>query len=609
MIASDREGEAARLKYLDWLQLIRSPRTPDFDAIVQLAADILDCPIALVSIVGADEQWFKANHGLAVDATPRDYSFCAHAILQDDLFVVEDARLDDRFCDNPLVTGAPDIRFYAGFPISADGINTLGTLCVIDRKPRVLTQKQAQQLRLLGTAVEGLLRAFESERKTMDAARSINEKARLAERTATLLDRITKVSRVGGWQLLFENQDLFWTDETKRIHEVPLDYQPTLESALAFYEPESGDMVSAIVDEAVANHTDWDLEAQLITAAGREIWVHTAGTPLIVDKTVVGLIGTIRDITDRKEFELKLQQSESLAKKQRMELRTILDRMDQAVSVFDSDAKLTIWNQNYIDIFNKPDGEIYEGVSFHDLMDAEKTRGDFDGDVVEYLDTLYSQLAIGETVSAEIRLSSGRVISATHSPMPDGGWVGTHTDISERVRVQEKIKHASLHDALTRLPNRMKLQDDFEEWLAETVSMGHEIALVMLDLNKFKTVNDTFGHHVGDKLLQQVAQRLQASVRDGDLVARLGGDEFAILLKCPDKNAHVALDLLAAAVVEMLTKPFHVEDQALEIGCSMGISMSNGGNNSYELQMQQSDAAMYKVKRSGQSGYGFYRPD
>lgn len=609
MIAPQPETETERLKYLDRLQLVRSPRTPDFDAIVQLASDILDCPIALISIVGREEQWFKAKHGLDVDATPRDISFCSHAILQDDVFTVEDASLDDRFCDNPLVTEEPNIRFYAGFPVSTDGVNKLGTLCVIDRKPRVLTDRQQHQLRLLGTAVEGLLRTFESERITIEAARNITQKAKQAERTATLLDRIAEVSGVGGWELSLERQELFWTDQTKRIHEVPIDYRPNYASARAFYEPDSADMVTAIVDDAVENQTDWDVEARLITATGRKIWVHTVGTPLVEDNKVVGLIGTCRDITDRKKFELQLQNSEGLAKKKSIELRTILDRMDQAVSVFDSDAKLTTWNQNYIEIFNKPEGEIREGVDFEELITAEKLRGDFDGDVTDYLETLYSSLAIGESVAAEIRLKGGRVISSIHSPMPDGGWVGTHTDISERVKVQEKIKHASLHDALTKLPNRMKLEDDFGQWVTQNQSKGHEIALAMLDLNKFKAVNDTFGHHVGDKLLQQVAERLQDSVRSGDLVARLGGDEFAILLQCPAENALVVLHRLADVVVTMLTKPFYIENQSLEIGCSMGISLSNGQNNSYEVQMQQSDAAMYKVKRSGQSGYGFYRPN
>ncbi len=608
MIAPPLANEADRLKYLEWLQLIRSPRTPEFDAITALAADILDCPIALVSIVGKDEQWFKAKHGLAADTTPRDVSFCAHAIHGDDIFVVEDAHQDDRFRDNPLVTGDPNIRFYAGYPISTDGVNKLGSLCVIDREPRVLSGKQKQQLKLLGTAVEGLLRTFESERVAIDAAQLVSNEAKSAHRTATLLDRITEVSGVGGWELSLETQSLFWTDQTKRIHEVPLDYEPNLETALAFYEPESGDMISAVVGEAIENQTDWDVEAELITAKGRKIWVHTVGTPVVEGDKVSGLIGTFRDITERKEFELKLQQSEANAKKTSMELRTIVDRMEQGVSVFDSDSRLTIWNDNYIEIFNKPEHEIRHGVTLQELLEAEAERGDFKPDVHEHLEKLYSQLALGEPVSAEFRLGNGKIISTTHAPMPDGGWVGTHTDITERANAEEKVRHASLHDALTGLPNRMKLEEDFKIWTKDALAQGEDIALIILDLNKFKNVNDTHGHHVGDKLLQDVSDRLEASVRTGDLVARLGGDEFAILLKCSSADAVFVLERLAKVIVDTLTQPFEIEGNHLKIGCSVGISLADASEQDYEKQMRQSDVAMYEVKRSGQSGYGFYTP-
>ncbi|WP_299923299.1 diguanylate cyclase [uncultured Pelagimonas sp.] len=608
MIAPPLANEAERLEYLDWLQLIRSPRTPEFDAITALAADILDCPIALVSIVGQDEQWFKSKHGLDADTTSRDVSFCAHAMHGDEVFVVEDAHQDDRFRDNPLVTGDPNIRFYAGYPISTDGVTKLGSFCVIDRKPRVLTEKQEQQLKLLGIAVEGLLRTFESERMAIDAAKTVNDKAKLAHRTASLLDRITEVSGVGGWELSLETQTLFWTDQTKRIHDVPLDYDPSLETALAFYEPESADMISAVVGEAIENKIDWDVEAELTTAKGRKIWVHTVGTPLIEDGKVTGLIGTFRDITDRKEFEHKIQKSEAIAKKTSMELRTILDRMEQGVSVFDSDSRLTTWNDNYIEIFNKPEHEIRYGVTLQELLEAEAKRGDFKPDVHEHLERLYSQLALGEPVSAEFRLGNGRIIATTHAPMPDGGWVGTHTDITERANAEEKVRHASLHDALTGLPNRLKLEEDFNTWTKDALAHGDEIALVMLDLNKFKNINDTHGHHVGDKLLQKVSDRLCASVRTGDLVARLGGDEFAILLKCSPEDAVIVLERLAKVIVETLTQPFEIEGKHLEIGCSVGISLAQATDYDYERQMQQSDVAMYKVKRSGQSGFGFYRP-
>ncbi|MBO9467948.1 diguanylate cyclase [Tropicibacter sp. R15_0] len=606
IIAPLTVNEADRLTYLDRLDLIRSERSTDFDAIVDLAADIFECPIALVSIVGEDEQWFKAKHGLGADCTSRDASFCAHAILQDEVFVVPDALKDERFHDNPLVTGDPHIRFYAGCPISADGVHILGSLCVIDRVPRQFDDRQAQQLQKLALAVNGLLRSFDMAQAAKRAELTQRAQNQVTQRNATLLDRITRVSGVGGWELSLTRNELFWTDQTKRIHDVDMDFVPDLDSALSFYEPDSRDLISAVVDEAIETRSGWSTEAELRTAKGKKLWVHTMGTPVVEDGEVVGLIGTIRDITQTKQDELALKESEALAQKTLLELRTILDRMNQGVSVFNSDARLTTWNQNYIEIFGKPEGEVQEGITLQELLEAEAKRGDFDLDVDQHLEDLYVQLALGEPVHSEFTLGSGRIISTVHSPMPDGGWVGTHTDITRRAQAEAEIRHASLHDALTGLPNRLKLEEDFQDWVLQSQQDGQEIAMVMLDLNKFKEVNDTHGHHIGDKLLKQVADRLRASVRSGDLVARIGGDEFVILLKCPTEAAPTVLDRLATVVVDTLARPFDVDGLVLQIGCSVGISLSGDEAKDYEAQMRASDAAMYSVKRTGESGYGFF---
>jgi len=154
------ENEAERLDALWSYDLLDTKQEPAFDAISALAADICDIPIALVSLVDANRQWFKASCGLpGVSSTPRDLAFCAHAILQSDILVVPDATKDARFADNPLVTGELGIRFYAGVPlITADGM-PLGTLCVIDQRPKTLDKQQLGRLRLLGDTLVGLIEA------------------------------------------------------------------------------------------------------------------------------------------------------------------------------------------------------------------------------------------------------------------------------------------------------------------------------------------------------------------------------------------------------------------------------------------------------------------
>ncbi|HEX8697360.1 MAG TPA: GAF domain-containing sensor histidine kinase [Myxococcaceae bacterium] len=151
------QNEEQRLESLSAHAILDTLPEQDFDDVTQLASFICGVPIALVSLVDRERQWFKSKVGLDATETPRDVAFCAHAILQDDLFVVPDAHGDQRFHDNPLVTGGPHVRFYAGTPLkSADGHN-LGTLCLIDNKPRQLTAEQADILRRLGRQVEAHL--------------------------------------------------------------------------------------------------------------------------------------------------------------------------------------------------------------------------------------------------------------------------------------------------------------------------------------------------------------------------------------------------------------------------------------------------------------------
>ncbi len=147
-------NEKQRLQTLQDLKLLDTPPEERFDRVTRLAKQVFDTPIALVSLVDADRQWFKSRQGLDATETPRNISFCGHAILDDKILVINDAADDQRFCDNPLVCGDPNIRFYAGYPISAPDGSRIGTLCIIDRKPREVSSAQLLLLRELGRMVE-----------------------------------------------------------------------------------------------------------------------------------------------------------------------------------------------------------------------------------------------------------------------------------------------------------------------------------------------------------------------------------------------------------------------------------------------------------------------
>ncbi|MEM7407010.1 MAG: sensor domain-containing diguanylate cyclase [Pseudomonadota bacterium] len=173
-IPSIPANETARLGALRSLQILDTEAEERFDRVTRLARRLFDVPIVLVSLVDENRQWFKSCQGLAASETPRDISFCGHAINQSDVLVVPDAAADPRFSDNPLVTGDPFIRFYAGYPLKLDGGFNLGTLCLIDRRPREFSNDDLESLRDLGQMVEQEFTALEMA--TIDALTGLSNR-------------------------------------------------------------------------------------------------------------------------------------------------------------------------------------------------------------------------------------------------------------------------------------------------------------------------------------------------------------------------------------------------------------------------------------------------
>lgn len=151
------DNEASRLRTLELYQVLDTAAEKQYDDLAELAATICQVPICLISLVDEDRQWFKSRIGLEAQETPREFAFCAHAIVQDEMLVIPDATRDSRFADNPLVVGDPKIRFYAGAQLRVANGESLGTLCVIDRQPRILNDYQLHALDVLRQSVVSLL--------------------------------------------------------------------------------------------------------------------------------------------------------------------------------------------------------------------------------------------------------------------------------------------------------------------------------------------------------------------------------------------------------------------------------------------------------------------
>ena len=597
--------EKRRINELRKLDVVGQSGTSELDTVVALAADIFDCPYSVVSFLDEDIQWFRARHGLEINCTKREHAFCNYTVQGDAVFVVNDASKDERFAKNPYVLGKPHIRFYAGFPISLNGVDALGAFCLLDNKPREFSEQDQQKLRHLTDIVEGLVRGHENRRLAQKAEEEALQNKEEHKRHSILLEKIANVSGVGGWELNIGDDKPTWTEQTRKLHQVPDDYDPTVLDAINFYAPEVQPLVTAAVESGIKQGKGWDLELPLITATGQKIWARAIGEPIYTDDKVTGLIGTFQDISQQKSDELRLQRSEQFARERTEELNVMLANMNQGVSVFDGAGNLVLWNEQYLEIFEKSPTEITRGISFKDILLAEKSRGEFDGNVDEAIGALNAELEASSIARRQFELKNGKIISSVHAPLPGGGWVGTHEDITAQEIASRKIAYAANHDPLTGLANRSKFNSSVEEAVRRTLKNSLPATLLLIDLDGFKLVNDTYGHKVGDELLIGASKRLRESVRPTDVVARFGGDEFAIILESRT-NEPIQVEKAAQRILSSLEEPFYINANEIYISASIGASAVQTDNNPVETALANADCALYKAKEDGKRNFRIF---
>lgn len=450
-------SEADRLEALHSLGVRPAPE-PEYDAICRTACALFDMPIAWVSLVDAEAQWFKARCGLDLDGTARGASFCTYTIRSDDLLVIEDATRDPRFASGPLVRGEVGVRFYAGAPLVLGPGLRLGALCVVDRVPRTFSERERAQLRDLAQVVMAQLRAGRAAREARESAASFRL---LAESTSDMITRC----------------DLQGT----RLY-----VSPASETLLG-YKPE--ELVGTKPRDLI--HPD-DAEAY-----GR-------------------LLGQVRC------------------------------------------------------------GAISRAVTQHRYRHKN-----------------------GSWIWVEVSFGLAR---ADEGERP-AGYIAAVRDVSRRKEAEDRMAHMARHDPLTDLPNRLLFREELERALARLDRDGTGFALHCLDLDRFKSVNDTLGHQAGDTLLRVVAGRIRAVLRRGDVAARLGGDEFVIIqagCEGPEDAAR-----LAARVVEAMAAPVDLGGYPAGIGVSVGIALAPGDARAPDSLIARADAALYRAKAEGRNTWRF----
>ena len=612
--------EQQRVAALRSFDILDTPPEKEFDDLVRLAAFICGTPIALISLVDDQRQWFKAKLGLAIEQTPKDISFCKHAIDGTRLFVVPDASQDSRFKDNPLVASEPNIRFYAGAPLIAKSGHALGTLCVIDYVPRTLDATRLDALQTLGVIVVNQLELRQATSRIQHdmAARVLDQaklreahgllEIRIQERTRELEDvseRLTLALEASGlsvWDLDVASGQIFQTGGWSEI--LGGERMPgfsTLDDLVKLVHPDDVEaLANAFVATLRGQHSGYVIEHRVRTRTGEWKWIASRGKVVARDANGWALraVGTNRDITERKRADMQLETSEARFRalteisadwywEQDENYRvTMISKGDQGPNQTLSALGTTRWDTPALNL-SEADWERHRAVLDHRLP--------FTDFVIQRKD------AVGEVRSHSV---SGVPIFDAKGVFK--GYRGVGRDITLQENSLRQITYLAHFDSLTNLPNRALVMDRIEQAIHAARRYNHQLAVLFLDIDNFKRINDSYGHAAGDEVLKEVSRRTSQVLREVDSVGRLGGDEFLVILPHIQDNTDGAQ--VSRKVLQALESPVLCDGKQLQVTLSIGIAIFPQDGETGNTLMRNADMAMYRAKQSGKAVFRFYEP-
>jgi diguanylate cyclase (GGDEF)-like protein/PAS domain S-box-containing protein len=305
-------------------------------------------------------------------------------------------------------------------------------------------------------------------------------------------------------------------------------------------------------------------------------------------------LGRIRNLAEEADIE-------------RSRLDTALTNMSQGLCMFDHNGRLVIFNRRFVEMYGLPADRVVAGMTTREIMDlsAHSSKAtDADPEATLRLrDTIARE---GKPGIFTQRLTDGRSISVSYRPRPQGGFVVTFEDITEQLHAEARIRHLAHYDSLTDLPNRVTFYEAIDSILTH-LRRSESTAVLSLDLDHFKNVNDTLGHPVGDGLLKAAAERMRSCVRSDDIVARLGGDEFAIV-QVPAEHS-LSVTALAARLIEVVGNPYDIDGHQVVVGVSIGISIAPTDGHEPDILMKNADLALYRAKADGGGAYRFFETE
>jgi diguanylate cyclase (GGDEF)-like protein len=467
---------------------------------------------------------------------------------------------------------------------------------------------------------------------TLAAARRQRERAD-AERSRARAVLDSAIESMSDGFVMWDNEDrlVLCNQQYRHMYQISADF---MHSGARFVDivrggarlgqyPEAADDVEAFVLATVAWHLEnhGPLERELPN--GR--WA------LVTERRIPGggSVGIRTDITDLKRAQSNLaaanerarhameevqQQNVALRERDRaLHIQNVLfdaalNNMSQGLLMTDRNQRLIVYNKRFLDLFAVDPSLFAPGLPTKDIFARMEHAAGLPAQMVENIHLKQRGLADArQSGSFVVSGEAGQSISVSQRPIADGGWIATYEDVSEQRRVEEHIRFAAHHDALTKLPNRVLFRIRLDEMISTLAHRDTGLALLYLDLDRFKHVNDTLGHPIGDALLEAAGRRLLSCLRSVDIVARLGGDEFAIAFESTDLPA--AAEELGQRIISALAMPYNLAGHTVIVGASVGIALAGHGDMNADTLLKNADMALYQAKAKGRGICSLFEAD
>lgn len=604
--------EHERLAALHQYALLDTPPDADLDRITAMAARLFGVPIAFVGLVDHDRVWYKSRYGLDVPQVERLPGLCASAILTDVVYHIADTASAPRTRTHPLVRGTPWLRAYMAVPLrTADGYN-LGTFGLMDTRPHHFTADEQTTLRDIAAIVMDHIEKRHAVRELMQIGTTLTNVIQELPTTTgpyfatTLLQQLTTALKV---DFAFIGEFLPNAPHHVRISAGntsgrivdQFEYDLALSPCRDTREHQRWFFPKGVQQQFPHDPLLYRLKIEGYAAVLlQDSAQHPMGLLVIMHQQPLQQIQLVRLVLQifalriASEWERRLAAT-ALAESER-KYQLLMEQATDGILISDNQGSYIDANAKACDLLGYTREELLR-LTIRDLIADSETVN-----ITACLETLADGAAVRCERSLQHKDGSILIVEISARMLENSRIQAIIRDITERKQTEEQLLHHAFHDMLTGLPNRALFIDRLEQAIYRSKRRkDYMFAILFLDLDRFKIINDSLGHTIGDQLLVAMARRLELCLRPGDTIARLGGDEFTILLD--DIKDFANANFVAERIQKAVSLPFDMEGHEVFTTVSIGIAVSATGYDRPDEVLRDADIAMYRAKALGKARY------